>query len=309
MFEICILGTNSAVPAFGRHPTAQMLTHMGTSFLLDCGEGTQLQAARYGQRLRKLEAIFITHLHGDHVLGLVGILTTLSLGGRPLPLTLVGPVGIRAFVEYGLAQTYSTVRYPIEFVELDNPQPGQEVYRGKRMMVSALPLSHRVPTVGYLFTEIPARQRFLFYEAKRLGVPKEKMGLLKLGNPVTLEDGFTVLPEQVLAAPDPPRRYAFCTDTGFLPELAGHIAGVDLLYHESTFLQDQEQRARDTFHSTAADAARIARQAGVGKLLLGHYSARYKELQPFLDEARRVFPHTELALEGQLISIPLNRAE
>jgi ribonuclease Z len=285
-----------------------MLTHQGISYLLDCGEGTQLQAARYGQRLRKLEAIFITHMHGDHVLGLVGILTTLSLGGRPLPLHIVGPKGIADYVQYNLAQTHSTVRYPLAFTELDNPSPGDEVFRNKRMVVTALPLKHRVPTIGYLFAEVPVKQRFLFYEAKRLGVPKEKMSLLKLGNAVTLDDGYTVLPEQVLAPPPPPRRYAFCTDTGFLPELAEHVQGVDVLYHEATFLQDQAQRALDTQHSTAADAAWVAQQAGVGRLYIGHYSARYKELKPFLDEARNVFPSTELAIEGQLIIIEPHHA-
>lgn len=263
-----------------------------------------MQAIRFHQRLKKLEVIFISHLHGDHVLGLCGLVTTLSLNNRTEPLTIVGPQGIKEYVTYNLKATHSTVRYELVFTEIGDPDYTSPVYQTNKLEVYPLPLLHRIPTYGYLFREKPKKQRFLFHVAKTLGIPNEKMPLLKQGNPIRLEDGTVVQPEQVLGPPDPSYSYAFCSDTGFNPDLVDHIRGVDVLYHEATFLADQEQRANDTLHSTAAQAATIASQAEVGQLFLGHYSARYRDLDVFLAEARPIFPYTSLALEGVTITIP-----
>ncbi|MFN7709201.1 MAG: ribonuclease Z [Sphingobacteriia bacterium] len=304
MFEVRILGTNSAIPAFGRYPTAQLLTHFGHSFLIDCGEGTQMQTVRYRVGLRNLTAICISHLHGDHVLGLPGLITSLSMGSRTQPLTLIGPIGLEAYVQFVLASTHSSVHYALRFHELEPTPTPQLAYETDRLEIYTLPLLHRIPTLGYLFREKPKPPKFLFFEAKKHDVPKPYMQLLKQGNPVSLEDGRIIQPEQVHAAPDPAYSYAFCSDTAYLPELVPHIQGVDVLYHEATFLREQATRAQDTLHSTAEQAAQIAQAAQVGCLYLGHYSARYRYLEPFLAEARPIFAHTYLAQEGLTIPIP-----
>lgn len=299
MFHVTVLGTSSAVPAYGRYPTCQVLAHNERMFLLDCGEGAQFQLQRYRIRLRNLDAIFITHLHGDHVYGLPGLLTSLSIYQREAPLALIGPAGIREFLygQFKLSDTY--LNYELQITELDVYEPPLPVYENQWLHVTAFPLAHRIPCNGYRFQEKPRLPRFLGEKAHADNIPREYFHLLKQGNTVTLPDGRSIAPEAYTAAPEASRSYAFCTDTAYRPSLVPFIHDSTVLYHESTFLHDRKARADETGHSTAREAAEIAYAANAGHLLLGHYSARYHDLQPLLDEARSVFPRATLAREGE----------
>ncbi len=305
MLSIHILGTSSAVPAHGRHPTAQVVRHDQRVFLLDCGEGTQLQCQRHRVRLRTLELIAISHLHGDHVYGLPGLITSMSIFGREAPIRVVGPPGLDDFLRSVLRSTHANLRFPLEVHEV-SPAAGQTtvVYDHARLRVEAFGLSHRVPCLGYRFDAAGKPPAFDAALARADGIPAPLFGLIKRGYPARLPDGSTVSPERYLGRPGPGYRYAFCTDTGPDPQLERHIAGVDLLYHEATFLHALVGRARETGHSTAREAAEVARRARVGRLVLGHFSARYEDLSPLLAEARSIFAPSELATEGAVFHIP-----
>lgn len=305
MLSIQILGTSSAVPAHGRHPTAQVVRHDQRVFLLDCGEGTQLQCQRHRVRLRTLELIAISHLHGDHVYGLPGLITSMSIFGREAPVRVVGPPGLDDFLRGVLRHTHANLHFPLEVHEV-NPAAGETstVYEHPRLRIVAFRQSHRVPCLGYRFDAVGKPPSFDAARAQADGIPPPLYGLIKRGYPARLPDGSTVEPERYLGPPGPGYRYAFCTDTGPDPQLERHIAGVDLLYHEATFLHALVSRARETGHSTAREAAEVARRARVGRLLLGHFSARYEDLSPLLAEARSIFAASELATEGAVFHLP-----
>lgn len=303
MFEVQILGTSAAIPTNSRLPSAQVVTINDRHHLVDCGEGTQMQLLRGKVKYSRLDAIFISHLHGDHILGVPGLLNSLSLYERNFPLKLFAPSGLANILDLVFEQTHSYLNFDLEFIPTEDFAPGSVLYETDRYQVFALPLEHRIFCRGFKFVEINKRPRFDFYKAKALEVPNQYYGLLKQGNQVELEDGRTIIPEDVLLPPESPLSFAYCSDTRYNEELIDHIRHTKLLYHESTFLNDMQERAKETSHSTALDAGRIASAAEVNQLLLGHFSARYKDLKPFLDEARSVFPNTLLAKEGYVFNV------
>lgn len=304
MFYIQTLGSSSALPVPGRGVSSQVVTYNDKHYLIDCGEGTQTQMMRFKAKMHRIEAIFISHLHGDHTLGLPGLLSSFSLEGREKALKIHAPAAIKTYLETVFELTSSYLSYPIEIIPLEDFQVGQVIFHTDTLSVSLLPLKHRIYCRGFLFTEINKKPKFDFYKAKALDIPNNYFHLLKLGNNITLEDGQHILAEQVLNPPDLPKSFAYCSDTAYYPELVPHIQGVNLLYHEATFANDQKVRAKETAHSTAEQAATIAQAAQVKGLLLGHFSARYKDLSVLLNEARAIFPNTLLANDGEVYELP-----
>ncbi|MEM6261673.1 MAG: ribonuclease Z [Bacteroidota bacterium] len=303
MLRVQILGTTAAVPAHSRLPSAQVVSFRDRYYLIDCGEATQLQMLRYRIRYSRLDAIFISHMHLDHILGLPGLLATMSLYGRNFPLKLYGPAALKGVLDMLLEESGSFLTYELEFIPTNDFEPGSELFSTPYLSVKALPLDHRIFCRGFLFQEVNKRPRFNFYHAKSLEIPNQFFGLLKQGNAVELPDGRVIQPEEVLHPPEAPLSYAYCSDTRYHMPLTSHIEGSNLLYHESTFMKNLQEKANETYHSTTIDAARIAEKAGVQQLILGHYSARYRDLQPLLEEAREVFPNTDLALEGRIFNL------
>ena len=243
MLRAHILGTSSAVPAFGRHPSAQILEHNDRYLLIDCGEATQFQLQKYKFRLRRLDAIFISHLHGDHVYGLPGLLASMSMGSRTAALSLIGPAGLAQFVRQALKATDSNLSYQLDFHEL-SPNTTFRAYEKRGLEVLAFPLKHRVTTFGYRFQEQPKARRFLVERAQALDIPSKFFRLLKQENSVKLKDGRTIEPNDVLGDRPPSFSYAYCSDTIFHRPILDHIHRVDGLYHEATFLHELLSRAK-----------------------------------------------------------------
>lgn len=303
MFYTHILGTSAAAPTLSRNLSAQVVSYNERLYLIDCGEGTQLQLMRNRIRTNRLDAIFISHLHGDHVLGLPGLLSTLSLDGRTNPLHLYAPAEVSKVLKLIFSMTGAYLTYDLIFHPLEDFAVGEPIYTTKTLEVVTLPLIHRIFTRGFLFREINKAPKFDFYTAKALEIPSIYFGLLKQGNKVSLEDGRTIQPEQVLLMPDKPKAYAYCSDTQYNLDLLPYIAGADLLYHEATFTHDLADKAAATRHSTARQAATLALQAEVKKLLLGHFSARYRTLDAIEQEAQAVFANAECAVDGRIYQI------
>lgn len=303
MFQVQVLGTSAAIPTQNRMPSAQVVTINDRHHLVDCGEGTQMQLLRHKVKFSRLDAIFISHLHGDHVLGLPGLLTSLSMYERNFPLKMFGPSGLKDMLDNVFKHTQSYLNYELEFIPTDDFAAGEVIYEADRFQVEILPLQHRIFCRGYRFSEVKKRPKFDFYKAKSLEIPNQYFPLLKQGNAVTLPDGRIIEAEMVMNEADKPLSFAYCSDTRYSEALIDYIRDTRLLYHESTFLHSLKDRAVHTHHSTALEAGQIARQAGVGQLILGHFSARYKDLTPLLDEARSVFPNTQLARDGHVFNV------
>ena len=296
-FEVTILGSSSATPIYQRHPTAQVLRINEHFFLVDCGEGTLIQMNRYRVKYHRINHIFISHLHGDHYLGLMGLISTMHLHGRTTPLHIYAPPELREIVHIQLVHSQTDLRYPLHFHDTHSRHP-EVIYEDEDLEVRTIILSHRIPCTGFLFAE-KQKMRKLDKEAlRRHAIPVEAYADLKNGKDFTGAGGKVIANAELTLDPKPPRSYAFCSDTIYDETILPHIRGVDLLYHESTFLSDMEDRARETYHTTAAQAGRLAKLAGVRQLLIGHFSARYRNLHELLDEAKREFPDTRLALEG-----------
>jgi ribonuclease Z len=295
-FQITVLGNGSAVPTARQNPSAQLLHYEGRRFLIDCGEGAQMQMIRYRVSYRHLDRIFISHLHGDHYFGLIGLLSTLHLYGRQKPLHVHGPVALKEVIRLQLQVSDTRLRFPLHFHPL--PVSGS-VYEDRLFEVHCFPLNHRIATWGFLFREKP-RERNLrkdFVSAYRPGV--EDMHRIKQGGDFVLPDG-TVLPnKEITLDPPPARSYAHCSDTAYDESIVPFIRGVDMLYHEATFDDAMADMAAEKFHSTARQAAQIAAKANVKKLLLGHFSARFSSFDTLLQEACEVFPATVLSREGE----------
>ena len=300
--EILILGSNSAAFAYGRHHTAQVLKNENKFFLIDCGEGTQIQMRRYKVKLSKIHAIFISHLHGDHYFGLTGLLNTMHLYGREAELKLVGPPGLKEVVSLQLSMSQTSLSYPIQFTEWV-PETDQLVYEDNKLTVTTIPLNHRIACSGYLFEEKPKPIRI-----SRDAIPDQlshpEIIQLKKGEDILNLDGtLKYKNKDVTLPPNPSYSYAYCSDTKYMPDLAKKIKGVHLIYHESSFTDEMADRAESTYHSTASQAAQVAKDAGANGLLLGHFSSRYSNLDGFLAEAHEVFKETELAIEGETFKV------
>lgn len=301
-FNVQILGCGSATPTLRHAPTAQVVDFRDKLYLIDCGEGTQLQMRRYKVRFNRLNHIFISHLHGDHCFGLPGLISTLGMLGRTNELVIHGPAGIETFLSPVLSQFCKDMAYPVRLNVID-PQKNELILEDRSLEVHTIPLKHRIPTCGFLFSEKPREPHIVREMVDFYQVPIKALAQIKKGNDFVTEDG-TVVPYTRLTRPaEPPKRYAYCSDTAFHPSIIPYIEGVDCLYHEATFLEKDLPRAKDTFHSTARQAAEIALRAGVKQLVLGHYSARYESPDGFLEESGAVFPQVILSEEGMTISI------
>lgn len=305
-FQVTILGSNSAIPAYGRHHTSQYVQVKNKQFLLDCGEATQNQLKRFKLSALKLNAIFISHLHGDHYLGLVGLLSSMHLQGRTKSLALYGPRGLREIITTQFKFSDTTLKYPLDFFPTSGDSD-QVIYQNKHVEIFTIPLNHRIACTGFLIKEKPHPIRF-----NKDKLPKDlslvQIASLKKGEDVLDEHGNLLHKNSDLTLPPVPQRsYAYCSDTKYMPGLKKQLKNIDLLYHEATFLNENELRASNTYHSTAEQAAELAKNANAKKLLIGHFSARYKDLSPFVEEARKLFPESHLALEGTTFDIELSK--
>lgn len=301
-FDVTILGAGSATPTLRLHPTAQLLTIGADYMLVDCGEGTQFRLLEQRIRPGRLRYIFISHLHGDHYFGLPPLLSTLNLGGRTEDLYLFGPRGLDEVLTTMFRVSNSRLGYNLHFQPVD-PDQATQLLDHSLVTVESIPLQHRIDCTGYLFREKP-RKPHLLRDRLPDDVPIAYLKQLKDGQDVLDEAGNLLYASADVTEPAAPARsYAFCSDTRYVPELVPQLQGVDLLYHEATFMDDNAQRAAEVYHATATQAATIARDAQVGRLLIGHFSSRYKQFDGFLDEARQVFPETYLAVEGETIAV------
>ncbi|MGN0004103.1 MAG: ribonuclease Z [Sphingobacterium composti] len=301
-FEVLILGNSSATPMFDRHPTAQIINFNEQIFLIDCGEGTQMQLHRYGVKSNKISHIFISHLHGDHYLGLVGLLSSMNLHGRHSDLHLYGPEPLIEIINLQLKYSETYLQYNLIF-HPTNANEEQVIFQNNSISVTSFPLLHRVPTTGFRFDEKQRNASIIREKIAKMNIPTVFLPLLKRGQDCVDVDG-TVYRATELTKPAPaPRSYAYCSDTRAFESYMSSIQNVDLLYHESTFMHDMLSRAVETFHSTCLEAGQVAKQVGAKKLLLGHYSARYRELIALLEEAKLEFVNTELSLEGKWYNV------
>ncbi len=301
-FKITILGSSGAMPAYGRHPSSQLIEIENHYFLVDCGEGAQMQLMKSQANLHRINHIFISHLHGDHYLGLMGLIFTMHLQRRVNDLHIYSHRGLDEIITTHLRHSQSSISFQIFFHVLE---PGAAIiFENDLMTVETIPLKHKIRCSGFLFKEKTKPRRI---DKTRLpqGLLIRQIAELKKGVDVTDELGNVLYRNADLTFPPrKSRSYAYCSDTAFFEELTSQISGVDILYHEATFIGDDAMKARETFHSTTIEAATIARLANVQRLLLGHFSARYKDLTPILEEARSVFENSFLAIEGESIEIP-----
>tara|TARA_X000000950_G_scaffold62980_3_gene76981 strand:+ start:6516 stop:7421 length:906 start_codon:yes stop_codon:yes gene_type:complete len=300
--KLTILGCHSATPLVNAHTTSQVLELRDHLFLIDCGEGTQIQLRNQKIKFSRIKHIFISHLHGDHFYGLVGLISTFRLLGRTADLHVYGPKGIKEIITLQLKLANSWTNYDLFFHELDDDQ-SQLIFEDDFLTVSTIPLDHRVYTNGFLFKEKIGQRRLNKEKIKDYKIETYDFQNLKLGKDVMTEDGQTIYNEELTLAPHPIKTYAFCSDTAYNEKIIPLIKSVDLLYHEATFLDAHENLAKKTKHSTAKQAAKIAKLAEVKKLVLGHFSSRYNEKSNFMLEAKTIFEMVELASDGKTIKL------
>lgn len=292
--KLTILGFNSAIPTVNSAPTAQLLEIQERHFLIDCGEGTQVQLRKAKAKFSKINHIFISHLHGDHCFGLPGLVASFRLLGREKPLHIYGPKGIKEMLETIFKITETQKGFEVIYHELEGKQ-SIKIYEDERLEVYTIPLDHRIYCNGYLFREKPKPRHLNIEEIKKYPeIETCDYHHLKNGKDFRLSDGFVIKNEYLTLPPDDSLSYAFCSDTRYLENIIPIIKGVNVLYHEATFLHELKDMADYTGHSTALEAATIAKKAQVGKLILGHFSNRYSDLSVFLQEARTIFPETYL---------------
>ena len=301
-FELHILGCGSALPTTRHFPTSQIVNVRDKLFMIDCGEGAQLQFRKSHLKFSRLNHIFISHLHGDHCFGLLGLISTLNLLGRTAELHIHSPKGLETLLTPMLDFFNRQMTYKVLFHEFDTKEPMQ-IYEDRSLTVTTIPLRHRMPCCGFLFAEkrrpnLIIREMVDFYQ-----VPVYELNRIKNGADYVTPEGKTVSNNLLTRPSAPSRSYAYCSDTIYLPSIVEQIKGVDLLFHEATFANEDAPRAKETFHTTAAQAAEIARKAEVKKLLIGHFSARYEDENILLQEASAIFPDTQLAKETLCVSV------
>jgi ribonuclease Z len=295
MLAVTILGNNSAVPAFDRHPTSQVVTLDGFNFLVDCGEGTQIQMINYKIRRSRISHIFISHLHGDHYFGLIGLLTSFSLLGRQQELHVVGPAPLQQIIELQLKVADTSLTYDLHFHTIRNE--GVLVDTDK-FAVTCFRTNHRIECYGFLFSEKKKPRRLILEAVKENNIPLHFYERLKNGEDFITSVGEVIKNEWVTEAAPKGKSYAFCADTRYNEDMIEHIKNADMIYHETTYLENFREHAELRYHSTAKQAALIAKKSGCMRLLIGHFSSRYDTLEEFEKEAREIFPNSELALEG-----------
>ena len=301
-FDLHILGCGSALPTMRHLPTAQVIDLRDKLYMIDCGEGAQLQMRRMRIRFNRIGHIFISHAHGDHCFGLPGLLSTLGMLGRRGDLFIHAPEELRSYVQMILDSFCRGMDYQVVFCPIDTRQ-AEVVMEDRSVTVYSIPLKHRIACCGFLFVEKQKEAHIIKDMIDFYQVPVKAIQYIKKGEDFVTPDGEVVPNSRLTRPAEPPRRYAYCSDTAYFPAIVPQIHGVDLLYHEATFAEADLPRAGETFHSTARQAAEIARQAEVKRLLIGHYSARYDELDTLRDEAQAVFLNTTLAQEGMTVSL------
>lgn len=305
-FDLTILGSNAATPAYGRHPTAQVLNVSDRLYLIDCGEGTQMRMNDYHIKRHRIHQIFISHLHGDHIFGLIGLLTSYSLNGRTDALDIFGPSGLKEIIDVQLKHTGSHLSYDLN-IHIIDPEQSVRIFEDEFVKVTTIPLIHRVPACGYLFTEQERPLNIIPEKLQEHQIDFAQIDVIKKGADGKSTDG-KVIPNKILTLPPYiPRTYAFCSDTAYTEAILPIIKNVDLLYHEATFLHEKLEQAIYTKHTTALQAATIAKKAAVQQLLIGHFSSRYLHPEVLLEEAVQVFPNTALAIEGRQFDVKLRR--
>lgn len=295
MLAVTILGNNSAVPAFDRHPTSQVVVMEGEKFLVDCGEGTQIQLINYKIRRNKISHIFISHLHGDHYFGLVGLINTFNLLNHQQELNVYGPSPLQEIIELQLKVADTSISYPLHFHTITKEAI---LVDNDKVCVKCFRTNHRIECYGFSFTEKKLPRKLDPDKAKASGIPFTFFNELKKGLDFIKEDGSVVKNEWVTTEATKGKQYVFCADTKYDESLIQHIEGADLVYHETTYLDNLQERAAARFHSTSKQAALLAKKANVKRLLIGHFSSKYPTLEEFESEAREVFENTELAIEG-----------
>lgn len=301
-FELHILGCGSALPTTRHFPTSQIVNVRDKLFMIDCGEGAQLQFRKSHLKFSRLNHIFISHLHGDHCFGLLGLISTLNLLGRTAELHIHSPKGLETLLTPMLDFFNRQMTYKVLFHEFDTKEPTL-IYEDRSLTVTTIPLRHRMPCCGFLFAEKQRPNHIIREMVDFYQVPVYELNRIKNGADYVTPEGKTVSNSLLTRPSAPSRSYAYCSDTICLPFIVEQIKGVDLLFHEATFADEDAPRARETFHTTAAQAAEIARRAEVKKLLIGHFSARYEDENVLLQEASAIFPDTQLAKETLCVSV------
>lgn len=307
-FELTILGSSSAIPTSERYPTAQVLNALGRFFLIDCGEGTQIQIRRQKIGFGKIKHIFISHLHGDHFYGLIGLISTFNLLGLKNDIHIYSASELKDLIQPQLDFLRGDMQFKVIFHPLNFKKP-QRIYADKSVEVFSFPLKHSVPVSGFFFREIQKLPNIKKDYVKKYNIPIASIKSIKDGAGFTTEKGKFLTHEELTIPPPSPRSYAFCTDTALHLPAAEIIKHADLLYHESTFTEEMKEQAEKTYHSTALDAAKMAKTAGAKKLILGHFSNRYKKIEPFVEEAKSIFENTEAAVDGQTYKIENKKQE
>ena len=302
-FTLKIMGSASAKPVIDRFQSAQVLSVHGRLFLIDCGEGVQMQLQRYKVSIMKIDSIFISHIHGDHVFGIFGLLSTMGMLGRSTPLNIYAPVSFGPILKFFLSYYGEGVLFDIRHFPLKMKSP-EILYETKSIEISAFPLNHGIETFGFIFKEKAPQRNVWKHMLSKYEFTLTEIGTLKRGEDVVREDGI-IKCEDATYIPWIPRSYAYCSDTAPFPELHDWVKGVDLLYHEATYLADDAELARKRHHSTTLQAAECALDAGAGKLVIAHYTSRAKNIDAFVKECRMLFTETYAASDGSVFDIPL----
>lgn len=301
-FKIHILGCGSALPTMRHYASSQVVEIRGKLFMIDCGEGTQMQLRKSKIRFTKIQAVFISHLHGDHCFGLLGMISTFGMLGRVATLHIYAPTDLGEILKNQISFFCQGLEFNIEFHAVDTTKHAV-VYEDRSLVVETIPLQHRVPTCGYLFKEKPCLKHIDREMIDCYNIPISQINNIKAGSDWTDEEG-NIIPNEKLTKPaDKSRSYAYCSDTRYIANLYKSLENVDVLYHESTYAKDNEKRAKMYYHSTAEQAAQVAKAAGVSKLLLGHFSARYDDESCLLDEAKAIFENSFLTNEGMVFDV------
>ncbi len=301
-FRVHILGCGSALPTLKHNPSSQIVEIRGKCFMIDCGEGTQTQLRRSKIKFTRISAVFISHVHGDHCFGLIGMISTFGMLGRTAPLHIYAPDGFSNIMKMQIDFFCKDLEYEVVFHDVDT-NAKNIIYEDRSLTVETVPLSHRVPCCGFIFREKQTLPHILRDMTDYYKVPVSQFNNIKNGVDWVDEEG-NVIPYTRLTTPsEPARSYAYCSDTKYLPMLHECLKDVCVLYHESTYSKEDEDMAKMYFHSTAAQAAQVASDANVGKLVLGHYSARYEDENRLLEEAKNIFPNTVLSDEGLIIDV------
>jgi len=296
-FKLTILGSSSAIPTIDRNPTAQLLNVNERFFLIDCGEGTQVQLRKYELSFQRISHIFISHLHGDHYFGLIGLISSMHLLGRKKDLHIHAHKELKEIIDLQLSSSNTELNYPFFFHPIPEDSEGI-ILEDDNIKVSNIILDHSIKCSGFVFEEIRSKRKIIKSEVEKLNVPYDKMKSLKNGVDWINKKGEIIPNEQLTIENSKPHTYAFCSDTRYNKQLISKIDGVDLLYHETTFKKDLEERAFQTGHSTTLQAASIARKSNVKSLLIGHYSQRYRDFQELADESKEIFENVIVSYSG-----------